>query len=319
MATKSQTVVGVFRDKQQAQDAIQELRNAGFRANQIGVLAKDKKLVKDLEPPKETYAGEGAAAGVVTGAAIGTLWGLGLAAGMALPVLGPVIAGGTVASVIASAATGAVAAGVVGFLIGLGIPEEHARYYERELKAGRIIVTVKTGTRETEAREIFVRHGGYDATAQAAATSADKSDSRTDTTASARTNPGTREARGADRVEVREEEVNVRKQPVKKGEVRVRKDVVTERRAIDVPVEREEVVVERRPVRGRSASGGIRDNEEVRIPVEEEEVFVEKRPVVREEIAVGKRRVQDTRHVEADVRKERARVEQEGKVNLRNR
>jgi uncharacterized protein (TIGR02271 family) len=116
---------------------------------------------------------------------------------------------------------------------------------------------------------------------------------------------------------VREEEVNVRKQPVKKGEVRVRKDVTTERRHLDVPVEREEVVVERRRAGGRAAAGDIRGQEEVRIPVKEEEVFVEKRPVVREEIAVGKRRVQDTRRVDAEVRKERARVEREGDVRMR--
>src|SRR5947199_8119948 len=101
MAAKSQTVVGVFRDKQQAQEAIQDLRNAGFRANQIGVLAKDKKLVKDLEPveEKETHAEEGALAGIAAGAVVGGLWGLGLAAGLALPVIGPVIAGGTLASI----------------------------------------------------------------------------------------------------------------------------------------------------------------------------------------------------------------------------
>jgi hypothetical protein len=95
------------------------------------------------------------------------LWGLGLAAGLALPVIGPVIAGGTAAAIAASAATGAAAAGIVGLLIGFGIPEENAKFYERELKAGRIIVTVKTGTREAEARETILRHGGYDATCEA--------------------------------------------------------------------------------------------------------------------------------------------------------
>jgi len=309
MATKNPAVVGVFRTKQQAQKAIEELRQAGFKANQIGVVARDKKLAKELKASEETYAEEGAAAGAATGLAVGGLWGLGIAAGLLTPI-GPVIAGGTLAGILASAATGAAVAGLAGFLIGLGVPEEDTRFYEKEVKAGRILVTVKAGAKAAEAREILQRNEGYDFQSTQASTAAAGGARKT----------ATRDAGGADRVEVREEEVNVRKRPVQKGEVKIRKDVVTEHRTLDVPVTREEVVVERKRVSGgRASAGRIDAEEEIRIPVREEEVHVEKRPVVKEEVSVGKRRVQDSKRVDTTVRKEKARVESEGKVTVRNR
>jgi uncharacterized protein (TIGR02271 family) len=120
-------------------------------------------------------------------------------------------------------------------------------------------------------------------------------------------------------MQLREEELQAHKQPVEKGDVRVRKEVVTEQKTLDVPVQREEVVVERRPVTGRPAAGtDIRSGEEIRIPVKEEEIHVEKRPVVREEVSVGKRQVQDTHKVGGTVRKEQVRIDKEGDVTVRD-
>ena len=119
-------------------------------------------------------------------------------------------------------------------------------------------------------------------------------------------------------MQVREEELHAHKQPVETGEARVRKEVVTEHKTLEVPVSREEVVVERRPVSGQAASSEIRAGEEVRIPVKEEQVHVEKQPVVKEEVKVGKRKVQDTQKVEGTVRKEQVKIEREGDVDVRN-
>jgi hypothetical protein len=78
-----------------------------------------------------------------------------------MPVLGPAIAGGTLAAIFTSAAAGATVAGVAGILVGMGIPHEDAEYYESELHAGRVIVTVFAPGREAEASEIMLRNGGY--------------------------------------------------------------------------------------------------------------------------------------------------------------
>jgi len=119
-------------------------------------------------------------------------------------------------------------------------------------------------------------------------------------------------------IQLREERLKVSKTPVQTGEVSVRKEVHTEQKTITVPVEREEVVIERRPVSGHAATGDIQA-EEIRIPVKEEKVHVEKEAVVTEEVSVGKRKVQDTEHVSGTVRKEEVKVEKKGDVEVRNR
>ena len=85
--------------------------------------------------------------------------------------------------------------------------------------------------------------------------------------------------------------------------VRVRKRVVTEHRRMEVPIRREEVVVERVPVEGEASEARIGDDEVV-IPLTEEEVVVEKRPVAKEEVRIRKEVVEDTEVVEEDVRRE---------------
>ena len=118
-------------------------------------------------------------------------------------------------------------------------------------------------------------------------------------------------------MQVHEEQLRAHKQPVETGEVRVRKDVVTEQQTLQVPVTREEVVVERRPASGTASTGDIRSGEEIRIPVKEEQAHVEKEAVVKEEVAVNKRRVTDTEQVSGTVRNEEVKVEEEGDVNVR--
>jgi uncharacterized protein (TIGR02271 family) len=111
-----------------------------------------------------------------------------------------------------------------------------------------------------------------------------------------------------------EEELHPIKTLVQVGVVTVRKVVVTEMRTIEVPVRREEVVVERsiltepRPVINGSGDGMATqlggEEEVVRIPILEEQVTIEKHPVVREEIRVLKRRIDETVRLQTAVRRE---------------
>jgi len=119
-------------------------------------------------------------------------------------------------------------------------------------------------------------------------------------------------------VRLHEEQLRVNKNQQQVGEVEVRKEVTTEHKTITVPVEREEVVIERRPVSGGAVGADFRA-EEIRIPVKEEQVHVSKEAVVKEEVSVGKRKVQDTETVGADLRKEELKVEQTGDVKVRGK
>jgi hypothetical protein len=155
--------VGVFSDRAQAQQAVAELKQNGFTESEIGVTSRHEEgtIAGDAETTG-SKADEGAVAGLAAGAGVGALWGLGILAGV-IPGIGPAIAGGTLGVLLSSAAAGAATAGLAGALIGLGIPEEDATFYQDEFKAGRSIVTVK-GSRSVEAAAILNRLGGYDAT-----------------------------------------------------------------------------------------------------------------------------------------------------------
>jgi uncharacterized protein (TIGR02271 family) len=119
-------------------------------------------------------------------------------------------------------------------------------------------------------------------------------------------------------IELREEELRVEKERVEAGEVRLRKEVVKENKTIDVPVTREEVVVEKRSVGGRRpASGQVGEDEEISVPVMEEQVQVEKTPVVREEVSLKKQQVQDSRQVSDTVKREEAWVDTAGTAEVR--
>jgi hypothetical protein len=164
-STASRTSVGVFNDANQAQQCVNELRRAGYRDDQIGVVSHNRDGSSNATRPDEdsgTKVEEGAVAGLATGAGVGALWGLGILAGV-LPGIGPAIAGGTLGILLSSAAAGAAAAGIGGALIGLGIPEEDAKYYEGEFKAGRTLVTVE-GDPDGRAEGLLNQYGGYNRT-----------------------------------------------------------------------------------------------------------------------------------------------------------
>jgi len=124
-------------------------------------------------------------------------------------------------------------------------------------------------------------------------------------------------------LELREEQLRATTKPVQAGEVEIRKDVVEEKQTLEVPVTREEVVIERHPVNradaDRSTAGEIGSGETIRIPVREERVELDKQTVVTEEIEVGKRAVQETQRVSGTVRREEAHVEHDDDVDVRHR
>ena len=161
-ATVKATTIGVFATHEAADRAVADLKKAGYTDDQIGLVGKNAKgkTVK-VDGGGHNHAGEGLAIGAAAGAASGAAIGVGILAGV-LPVIGPVLALGTIGTVLFNAIGGAAAAGLAGALIGWGIPEEDAKYYENEVKAGRFLVTVDGGDREDDTRRVFTRHGGYD-------------------------------------------------------------------------------------------------------------------------------------------------------------
>jgi len=168
MAQKS-TIVGVFSDRMQADRAVDELRRAGFRDDQIGVAMRydagndvaGDATTAGVTDADESRAGTGTITGILGGLGLGALAGLGVLSGV-IPVIGPAIAGGTLGIVLSNAAVGAGVGGLVGALVGAGVPEDEAQYYHNEFEAGRTIVTVQAEGRADDAMAVFRRYGAYD-------------------------------------------------------------------------------------------------------------------------------------------------------------
>src|SRR5919202_1828186 len=144
----AKSVVGLFDTSQDAQGAVQELRNAGFSADDISVVANNARGDYDVRDGGGSEAAEGAGAGATGGAVLGGLAGLlvGLGA-LAIPGVGPVVAAGTLATTLgttaAGAGLGAAAGGLVGALVGAGIPENDANVYAEGVRRGGALVTVQ--------------------------------------------------------------------------------------------------------------------------------------------------------------------------------
>ena len=97
-------------------------------------------------------------------------------------------------------------------------------------------------------------------------------------------------------------------------EATITKTPVTETKTVEVPVTHEEISIERRPVSGTSASSAaaterpVESEQEIRVPLKQEQVQVTKQPYVKEEVAVKKKPVTETKTVSDQVTSEEVRV-----------
>jgi hypothetical protein len=155
--TQKPIAVGVFLEEAQARQAIEELRRAGFSDDEMGFLARVRTV------GTEDQRAANAAGGMVSGGVVGGV--VGAAAAILIPGFGPVLGGGILAATLGGAALGAAAGGLIGSLMGMGVPEKDARFYQNELEAGRTIVTVTASddTGHDEAVQIMRNNGAYDA------------------------------------------------------------------------------------------------------------------------------------------------------------
>jgi uncharacterized membrane protein len=157
----NRAVIGVFNEKEDAEEAISELRTKGFSQEEINIVTKED---AQRRSNRETYDDD-ISDGAVTGGTIGGIGGLLLGAGvvssigaLAIPGIGPIIASGPIAAAIG----GAVAGGIAGGLIDWGIPEEASRRYEESVARGGILAVVKTTSAKVDAAAQILRHHGAD-------------------------------------------------------------------------------------------------------------------------------------------------------------
>jgi hypothetical protein len=162
--------VGVFHDVSTLDAAVEELRRAGFRQEDISLLAGqetvEKKLghryarVEELEDDPDVPR-----AGYRTRSSLGESEDLLIGSLTYLPAL---LAAGTVvasAGVVAAAVTGAAVAGAaLGTVLGHWMDKQHAEWLQEQLDRGGLLLWVRTPSPEAEQKALGIlsRHSAHD-------------------------------------------------------------------------------------------------------------------------------------------------------------
>jgi uncharacterized membrane protein len=151
----SKVVVGVFHDRNRAEEALENLKEQGFDRD-ISLIAKDEQQGGG----QGGMGGQDLSEGTFTGGALGGIAGLLAGVGaLLIPGVGPIIAAGPIAATL----TGVVTGGIAGGLIDYGIPEERGEYYEEQVRQGGILVSMKASDEKVEeAASILRQYGASD-------------------------------------------------------------------------------------------------------------------------------------------------------------
>jgi hypothetical protein len=157
----SKTVVGLFRDSNEAQSALYDLERDGFKQEQFNLVAYDGSgSYADPSQSGGASGGSNTAKGAAAGGVAGLLIGL---AAVAIPGIGPIIAAGPIAAALAGAGVGAATGGMLGALADMGVPGHEARYYEEAIRRGGTLVIIRADDEKAEAAQsVLDRHGALD-------------------------------------------------------------------------------------------------------------------------------------------------------------
>ena len=165
----SKTIAAIFNSYDYAEKAAREVKDKGLRTEDISIVAKERNenqqnsrdegvtATMGAEPGAEGIRNDNISDGTVTGGVLGGLAGLLIGAGsMAIPGLGIIAAAGPITGLLAGTVTG----GIVGGLVDLGIPEDKSKQYETDIKAGKVLFSMKTDEDKVDQIGEVLRNNG---------------------------------------------------------------------------------------------------------------------------------------------------------------
>jgi uncharacterized membrane protein len=144
------TIIGLFDDPTAARHAVETLRDGPLPLEDISLIAQNADGKISTGDTGDVSAGEGATVGAVWGGLVGL-------AALLIPGVGPFIAFGALGAALTGVVTGAIVGGITAALVDFsGIPEDEARDYEQQLRAGKTLVAVKAHDEDSaEVRRIL--------------------------------------------------------------------------------------------------------------------------------------------------------------------
>lgn len=152
-------LTGLFDTEASAENAVTLLHQIGYGQNEISIIMKDRNAAAVVAEHTGSHAMEGAGTGAAIGGTLGAVLAGILGVGsIAIPGVG-LLAAGSLAAMLAGAGAGGIAGTMLGYLVGAGVPDDVAPYYERGLAAGGIVVAVAAHPGD-EARVQQILQGG---------------------------------------------------------------------------------------------------------------------------------------------------------------
>lgn len=154
--TNRPVITGTYRDRDSLDNTVSSLRDRGYTDDDLHVIMSDDTRKQyyanrdgdEAEISEGSKAMEGAGAGAAIGGSAGGIIGAiaGIGGAVLIPGIGAVA--GPLAGALAGAGAGGAAGSLVGALIGAGIPEEHAKMYEKDVKEGGMVLGVHPRTED---------------------------------------------------------------------------------------------------------------------------------------------------------------------------
>jgi hypothetical protein len=174
-APAGMVVIGLFPDQETAGQAIRQLKEAGFTNEELSAILRTRGANGELLPAVVEgedldLEAQSTKAGAATGGIIGGL--LGLLGSLLIPGLGPITVGGVLASTLLGAGIGAVTGGLMGMLVGMGLSQAEASYFDRGVRSGGVLVLVQPEPARVADARAILRDAGADLGPGSAAASA---------------------------------------------------------------------------------------------------------------------------------------------------
>lgn len=119
-------------------------------------------------------------------------------------------------------------------------------------------------------------------------------------------------------LQLKEEQLVLVKKWIQTGEVKIYRESFTEEKSFTVPVEREELVIEKK-IHASATSGQPVPLEVIRIRLSEEQVEFTKCRVALEDVSIYKQQIEEIKHIEETLKREESNIKVLGSPKVRDK
>lgn len=119
--------------------------------------------------------------------------------------------------------------------------------------------------------------------------------------------------------QIKEEQLDIAKKWIQTGDVKIHKETFSEEKNFTIPIQREELVIEKKSIAQDTSKNKDSETQIIRIPLSEEQVEFSKHKVILEDISIYKQQINGIEHIEETLKKEKPKVKVSGSPSVINK